>query len=156
MLLAGCGHAATWKNPLAIGSSHPSRGHVSKEKEVLVLRGQSPELCAKVGQPRELYYFIVLKNYPPSELWVLDGNGTKIRLFGRHFTIKVKATLEPGFLSWITTNFTFNNQDYDITTILIPCEGAFVVASWNSGATASISAEAVDGSLAVARESDGR
>lgn len=153
----GCGHAATLKNPLALGSSWGTSGDYKVKKEVLVLRGQSPELCARPGQARELYYFVILRGYPPSELWVHDKSGTKIRLFGRHFTIKVKATLQPGFMSWVTTNFTFNNQEYDVTSILIPCEGAFVAWSWNSGATASISADTVDGSLDAQKGSeDGR
>jgi len=95
-------------------------GKLDKTPEVLILRGQAPEVCRSNEETFWLYYFVVLRNMPVQELFVEDGDSEK-RLYGQHFTIKARARGHIGKLAYTETKFRLNHKSYDITTVIYMC-----------------------------------
>jgi len=143
--LSGCSQLLG-KNPFS--SLPKSSGKLDKSPEVLVLRGQSPEICALPG-PVKLRYFVHLKWMPAQSLWVENHAGGEIKedeLFGQTFTIIVSSKATEGMVNYVETKFRTIGQDFSVVTAVVGCPAASVGSKWTSWDTASGSVEIVAGS----------
>ena len=122
-----------------------SSGKLDKTPEVLVLRGQNPQVCRADQKPFTLYYFIHLRWMPFQKIWVEDEKGGEVELFGKDFTIKVKVRSQAGKWIWYETKFRTEEQGYQVTTLVMDCP-APAGSSWSSSDTVSGFAEAAVGS----------
>ena len=122
-----------------------TKGKLDKTPEVFIQRGQTPEVCRTDEKNFTLYYFIHLRWMPAQRLWVADGNGGEIELFGKDFTIRVGARAKAGMMAWFKTEFRTEKQSYYVTTLVVDCT-APAGNSWTSSGTTNGFAAPVVGS----------
>lgn len=100
----------------------PSSGKLDKKPNVLILRGQAPEVCGEAHKSVNLVYFVHLRWMPFQTLWVETPTGD-VELFGKEFTIKVKVKVTPGYMTYAHTKFHTEKQAFELTTIVMACSG---------------------------------
>lgn len=149
LLLSGC---TTLVGDHPFSSAPRSSGKLDKTPEVFIQRGQSPQVCRENEKDFHLYYFIHLRWMPYQKVWVERADGSEVELFGKDFTIKVKARASAGKWTWYQTKFRTEKQSFSVTTLVMDCirpttewSDASVEASLSTSATASSSAGAAGG-----------